>query len=124
MKDRAEDPVWKERLRVLEADVHRAIDAVLAHTGNVAAMSLPLDLPDGNKRAVVVGDPIALFATITGEGPKLLLNKHMIVTVGSPGELLAAMLMGALKGTMAGALSDDEEECDCARCVAQRANPN
>lgn len=122
-KARMEDPVWKAKLTELEAEVHRALAAVFAHAGDVSALSIPVDLPDGSKRAVVAGDPIALFAVINGEGPRLLLNKHMIVGTLGPREMLMSMAMAMLRGG-GQAAEDDEEVCDCPRCVAQRANPH
>jgi len=94
-KARMNDPAWKDRLKELETDVHKALAALFAHAEGAAAASIPVRLKDGSIRAVIAGDPIAVFAALQGEGPRLLMNKHVIV--GS---------------------------CDCPKCVAARANPN
>jgi hypothetical protein len=132
-KVRMEDPAWGARLVELEAEVHRALVALFAHAGDVAAVSIPVQLETGSTRAVVAGDPIALFAALQGEGPRLLLNKHMIVGLMSrPKDFPMGALMDMLKGvTQQGPDDEDGDEdaqptagCECPRCERLRARLN
>lgn len=129
---RMQDPVWKARLVELEADVHKAIAAVFAHAEGAAAVSIPVQLPGAEGvRSVLAGDPMALFAAIQGEGPRILLNKHVIVAAMNPKELLVGALMQMLTGRGGARLEpveDDEEGeetptpgCPCPRCEELRA---
>lgn len=124
--DRMNDPAWKARLAELEQDVHATIGALFAHAQGAAAVSVPVQLDDGTIRAVIAGDPIAVFAALQGEGPRLLMNKHVIVGALNPKEMLLGAVMQMIKGMGQSGPGDDEddEECDCPACVAGRANPN
>ncbi len=134
-KARMEDPAWKARLVELEGEVHKALVTLFAHAGDVAAVSIPVQLEDGSIRAVVAGDPIALFASLQGEGPRLLLNKHMIVGMMNPKDFLMGALLDMIKAAQRGRDTDEDEDgeddeqqptpgCPCPRWERLRAKQN
>jgi hypothetical protein len=125
--DRMNNPVWKARLVELEQDVHATVAALFAHAEGAAAISVPVQLADGTVRAVVAGEPIAVLAAVHADGPKILLNKHVIVGTVNTKELLLGAAMQVLAGLArrgTGPQDEDDEECACPACVLARTNPN
>jgi hypothetical protein len=77
----------------------------------------------------MAGLPEALFETLRAEGPRVLVNKHVIIMHNfDPRELFLGTLMSMLRDRASG--GDDEEDdeddtptpgCECPRCERLRA---
>jgi hypothetical protein len=118
VQEKLENPEWRAEARRLEGLAQDAVKALLVHTG-AAALSTPFEV-DGKLMALVAGDPRTVWVALDGQGPELLEGRHLMVEgQGSPNSVHP--LLALLQQMMA---ARGDEECDCEKCVAERAKPH